>query len=207
VSHKAKARRIILEAAEQVKALAHEALDAAAFGDARELVELAARIQACVADEDPTRATASAGEALGCANSDQDPAIHGRKSRTPLSWVYPKFYRNGKDLVRIAWSDSSRSEYEQKATYENIRTIADRLLSAGMSGSVFAVRDLMPIRSNGKAIPDYQVYVALSWFRDRELVEKRGHSKYQLTSLADGPDALERSWHELNTLTEERARR
>lgn len=130
-----------------------------------------------------------------------------RKSRTARSKrrlssrprEYPKFLREGDNLVKIGWSKRDRAPYEHKAPRRVVDLLVEALLRVGKGGRRFTSDVVFPLRDEkeGVEVPSYQSYLALAWLRAEELVVQHGRQGYSLPPLDDLPRATEERWKEL----------
>ncbi len=103
---------------------------------------------------------------------------------------YPRFFRQGDQLVKVGWSRRLREEYSHKAAWRAVEPIAAAIASAGAGGRMFAPEQFIPVRDpgDGREIPMYQVYVTLAWLKHSGLVRAHGRSGY--TVRAAGGDLV-----------------
>ena len=78
---------------------------------------------------------------------------------------YPKFVREGDNLVKIGWSKSQRAEYEHKSPKRLLAVLCESLTSA--NGKRIMMDKVLPLKDpvTGSAFPDYQSYLCLAWLR------------------------------------------
>ena len=96
---------------------------------------------------------------------------------------YPKFFRRGDQLVRIAWSKRDRSEYQHKTSQAVLTRISETLANAGKEGRVFSTDDILPIHDDeGHSVPAYQAYVCIALFKKTGLIDQHGRQGYSLTT-------------------------
>lgn len=111
---------------------------------------------------------------------------------------YPRFFRDGDRLVRVAWSKSENQEYEHKAHLAVFRALTTALAEKGEDGRVFSTDELLPVRdSDGSAFPSYQVYVWIGLLRQAGLIEQHGRRGYSMLHPSDFGAAAEAVWHNL----------
>lgn len=98
-----------------------------------------------------------------------------RKSRLPAE-TYPKFFRRGDDLVKVAWSKTDRREYNHRAPRCAIDAVVAAVRHLGANGRIFTGDKLLPLKdpADGARLADYQAYVALAWLRHLGIVEQHG---------------------------------
>lgn len=110
---------------------------------------------------------------------------------------YPRFLRDGENLVKIGWSKSEKAPYEHKAPHRVLGFVVGAFQRAGRDGRRFTIEDVAPLedREDGSEIPTYQVYLCLAWLRAEKLIVQHGRQGYSLPN----PD-------ELNRLADERFR-
>lgn len=98
--------------------------------------------------------------------------------KRPRAKDYPKFSRDGQQLVKIGWSKKYREEYIHRANFEQARSIVEYLVVAG-NGRPVSVDNILAVReSDGAEIPGYQVYLVLAWLRKEGVVDRVGRQGY-----------------------------
>ena len=109
---------------------------------------------------------------------------------------YPKFRREEEWLIKIGWSKNLKSEYQHRAPKRVIDALLKSVLASGANEKVFSVDDLLPIADpeDGTAIPGYQVYIALAWFRTEGLLQQHGREGYSLFAPIDMNETVEKRW-------------
>jgi hypothetical protein len=115
--------------------------------------------------------------------------------------TYPKFLRQGDELVKIGWSPTDNAEYEHRSPRKVLPLLAAALVKAGANGRRFTMDRVMPLvdPSDGKRVPDYQVYLGLAWFRELGFVVQHGRQGYSLASKAPIEHLLEAHWTSLES--------
>lgn len=205
----------LLQAAEHaLRQMISEALDAKAYRDVGILADAANTVAALSlklgepaggAPETITTPTAEVQQAMG--GSSAAPAVHasaptqtGRTNAATRRGVYPRFFRDGDRLVKVAWSKKERRTYEHRAPQEIIATLIDVIKKRKGEGKIFEADDILPLtNSNGENYPSYQSYLALAWLRDVGVVIKRGRDGYILKAGTAHREALARLWLALPT--------
>lgn len=112
---------------------------------------------------------------------------------------YPRFFRYGEQLIRVAWSKREKKEYQHKAPHSALQALATALAEAGKDGRVFSTDQVLPIRdpADGSEIPNYQSYVCIAWLKQTGLVDQHGRQGYSVPRLAEFKDAVESIWRTL----------
>lgn len=180
--------------------LANEAGAARDYDQAASLIDLASKIKQL---GEQFRSTASKAAApnpldasveLGTAAEIKVPI----KTRNKLG-QYPKFVREGDNLIKIGWSKSQRAEYEHKSPKRLLAVLCDSLASANakqiMMDKVLPLKD--PV--NGSPFPDYQSYLCLAWLRSAGLVIQHGRQGYSLPKGIELEKSVETLWANLVT--------
>lgn len=105
-----------------------------------------------------------------------------REARAPARKAdYPKFARDGNDLVKTGWSKKKREEYMHRARRGQAESIASALAGRGHTNGTVPIDDILSVRDrSGSEIPSYQVYLTLAWLRKEGLVERRGRNGYRV---------------------------
>ncbi len=120
---------------------------------------------------------------------DREPAANSSCRRGPGASVrepkrqkrrrYPVFAKSGDALVKIAWSKSSKSEYQHKSPRVAATALADSLVRHASGNAIVRTEMILPLKTNdGSEIPDYQVYVCLAWLRKIGAVKQNGRQGY-----------------------------
>lgn len=122
----------------------------------------------------------------------------GRSSHHHVQTSYPQFFRQGDQLVRIAWSKREKKEYRHKAPLFVLRALAKAMADKGVDGRVFSTDQLLPIpeTDNGE-VPNYQAYVGISMFKQTGLIDQHGRQGYSIPRLSEFKDAVEAIWKKL----------
>ncbi len=116
---------------------------------------------------------------------------------------YPLFFRQGDQVIRIAWSKRERKEYRHKAACGVLKVLANAMVEKGVDGRVFATEQFLPIRdSENGEVPNYQAYLGISLFKQTGLIDQHGRQGYSIPRLADFKDAVETIWKKLPELQE-----
>jgi hypothetical protein len=112
--------------------------------------------------------------------------------------AYPKFFRHGEQLLRIAWSKKEKKEYQHKAPKFAITALAAAMTKAGKDGRIFSTDDFLPITdSDGTEIPAYQAYVGIALLKQTALIDQHGRQGYSIPRMAEFKDEVEAVWTKL----------
>jgi hypothetical protein len=122
---------------------------------------------------------------------------HRRARNYPES--YPKFFRQGKFLVRLAWSKKEKKEYRHKASYETLKAIVAAMSENGAEGRVFSTEQVLPLHdpADGSKVPDYQAYVVISLLKQTGLIDLHGRQGYSIPRIGQFREAVEIVWEKL----------
>jgi len=120
------------------------------------------------------------------------------RSRNKLG-QYPRFVREGDNLVKIGWSKSQKAEYEHKSPKRVLAVLCDSL--TGANGKRIMMDKVLPLKDpvTGSAFPDYQSYVCLAWLRSAGLVIQHGRQGYSLPKGIEFEKSVEALWANLPT--------
>lgn len=126
----------------------------------------------------------------------------GAASRSPApseTKAYPRFYRRGDQLIRVAWSKRDKKEYLHKSPRSAISALVSALMKVGREGRVFSTDELLPLTSadDGAEIPNYQAYVCIAWLKHTALIEQHGRQGYSIPQLALLEGSVESVWQTL----------
>lgn len=194
--------RLLTETERGLVGLANEAGAARDYDQAGSLIELARKIKQ-LADEF-ARGRSSASEAMADPNDgrrDILPTVGSRipeRSRNKLG-QYPRFLREGENLIKIGWSKTERAEYEHKSPQTLLTALCQAL--TGAKGKRITMDKVLPLKdpANGSAFSDYQSYVCLAWLRSVGLVIQHGRQGYSLPKRTDLEKGVETHWANLPT--------
>ena len=131
--------------------------------------------------------------AVQAAGRKREARRSGKRSARP---DYPKFFRQGDNLVKIGWSRRSKKEYQHKAPRRVLLLVAGAIGKVGAQGRVFAAEDFLPLTDpqDGLEIPGYQAYVCLAWLRKAGLVDRRGRKEYAVGNPGALESSVEAQW-------------
>jgi hypothetical protein len=192
---------LLAEAERTLVGLANEAGAARDYDQAASLIELARKIKQL---GEQFRVTASkAAEAPH--PLDTLMKLHPvAESKTPIRsrnklGQYPKFVREGDNLVKIGWSKSQKAEYEHKSPKRLLAVLCESLTSA--NGKRIVMDKVLPLKDpvTGSAFPDYQSYVCLAWLKFSGLVTQHGRQGYSLPKGIELEKSVETIWADLPT--------
>jgi hypothetical protein len=111
---------------------------------------------------------------------------------------YPRFFRKGDELVRVAWSRRARSEYQHKTNETVLKTVTDTLSRLGKKGRIFSTDEVLPLKDpQGTEIPAYQAYVVIALLKLTGLIEPHGRQGYSISATDDLNKAVDAIWHKL----------
>jgi len=188
--------QLLAETERTLVGLANEAGAARNYDQAASLIELARKIK-------------QLGEQFRCAAlrpSEGPTPLDGTKtvrevpgSKTPIRsrnklGQYPRFVREGDNLVKIGWSKSQRAEYEHKSPKRLLAVLCGSLTSA--NGKRITMDKLLPLKDpvTGSAVPDYQSYVCLAWLKSSGLVTQHGRQGYSVPKGIELEESVEALW-------------
>ena len=176
--------------------------EAAAEGDYADVVQLAswAKAVAQLLGPEPSPKSTSPVLAIGRAEATptNSPKSAAHAHKRAQSTGYPRFYRDGDRLVRVAWSKRERKEYEHRAPWSVLSALVKAVSQMGTKGRLFTTEQLLPLMNDhGEHIPDYQAYLVLSLVRHVGLVDQHGRRGYSVPKPTDLITASERIWKNL----------
>jgi hypothetical protein len=115
--------------------------------------------------------------------------------------AYPVFFRQGDQVIRLAWSKREKKEYRHKAPHSALRALAKAMAESGAEGRVFSTDQFLPIHdAAGGVIPNYQAYVGISLLKQTGLIDQHGRQGYSIARMAEFKDAIESIWKKLPEL-------
>jgi hypothetical protein len=121
------------------------------------------------------------------------------RARAPRKGVYPKFFREGDWLVKVAWSKKDRGEYQHKAPRRVGELLVAAIARQAQDGGLFTSEDIFPLKDpQGGEVPSYQAYAALAWLRQAGLVQAHGRRGYTVKDHGRLPELLTAAWESLS---------
>lgn len=121
-----------------------------------------------------------------------------RKSQQARS-SYPIFKRMGDNLIKIAWSKASKSEYRHQAPKDTAVVLLQKMQRLSHERDLITMNDVLPLTLDGRGgeVPAYQSYACLAWLREIGAVTQHGRKGYSVLSETSGHELVERSWLKL----------
>lgn len=185
-----------------LKRLIGEAADRGEYSSIENLARWASAIGAMCAEQTPaTRQNETVpnsdlpAPAKSVANSKPKALRAGGKTKRRS---YPVFAKSGDMLVKIAWSKSSKSEYQHKSPRAAIKKLADSFARYAKGNAVVAMDKVLPLKGDdGSEIPDYQVYVSLAWLRQIGAVKQNGRQGYTIKTASELSQKIDTAWNAL----------
>lgn len=111
---------------------------------------------------------------------------------------YPRFFRRGQQLVRVAWSRQEKKEYQHKTSHKVVEALVGAMAKIGADGRVFSTEEFLPIEdADGNPVPSYQAYVCIALFKHTGLIDQHGRQGYSIPRLAEFKDTVESLWQKL----------
>ena len=170
--------------------------DAATAGDYESVVQVAAwaRSLSETLDRVSPRKGKSDQPPRQTATPRREPRIsQSKRTRSPANHGgYPRFFRQGDRLIRVAWSKRDKKEYEHKAPMTVLKALTVAMADRGADGRVFSTDELLPIRDgDGAEVPAYQAYAGLALLKQVGLIEQHGRQGYSIPRLPDLSGAVE----------------
>jgi hypothetical protein len=112
--------------------------------------------------------------------SSRAPAVNRSDRAASPATRYPRFVRNGDEVIRVAWSKREKKEYRHKVSLQALRAVTVAIADHGAEGRVFTTDEILPVRNSpdGTEIPSYQAYVCISLLKVAGLIEQHGRQGY-----------------------------
>lgn len=129
----------------------------------------------------------------------RSPTKTAQRKKTPRGSSYPRFSRDGDQLVKTGWSKKNREEYQHRAPRAVLSAMASALESAGARKRPVVMDRLLPLMLEDKReVPAYQAYAALAFLKDQSIVEALGRQGYRMTIGVKPLEAeLQKGWEAL----------
>lgn len=109
--------------------------------------------------------------------------------------VYPIFKRGGDNLIKLAWSKSSKSEYQHQAPKAVVFALLEKMQQSSAGDALITMDNMLPLSTDDQAeVPAYQSYACLAWLRSIGVVEQHGRQGYSVLSLQEAKSEIEKAW-------------
>jgi hypothetical protein len=190
----------VADAETALKRLIGEAAECGEYSSVETLVRWASGLGAMCSEQQP--ATHPEAMAVSPEIKDQGPSATASKrkatSRTSghsKRGKYPRFAKSGDTLVKIAWSKSSKCEYQHKSPRSVAKILADSLAHHAKDGKVVSMDKILPLKAeDGSEIPGYQVYVSLAWLRNIGVAKQIGRQGYTVRDISELSQDIKTAW-------------
>jgi len=195
-----RAGELLRDAESVLRGLVAEAINAGDYDAVVQLASWARSVGELVGmvppDSQPAAVLVQAASAPGAPPSRVTRSAYGRKKSATDK--YPRFYRKGDRLVRVAWSKREKKEYEHKAPHGVLRTLTVSIMEKGAGGRVFSTDEVLPIPDDeGVPVPTYQAYVGIALLKQTGLLDQHGRQGYSVPQLKEFESAVEAVWRNL----------
>jgi hypothetical protein len=209
MSYTLKAIEVLSAAADSLRGVVTQAYTAKAYGDLSKVAGAVDAIAALIWDlgggESPTTAIptpAPESKGLEVAPSAKQIAASTRTATPTVRRAgYPRYFRDGDRLLKVAWSKKERRPYEHRAPEAVVQTLIEAVRKKKGEGKLFEAADVLPLAAeNGEEYPSYQSYIALAWLRHVGIVAKKGRKGYVIRPGSAAPDKVARLWASVPTV-------
>jgi hypothetical protein len=112
----------------------------------------------------------------------------------------PQFFRDGERLVKVAWSKKDKAPYTHFAPHAVVTALLDAIQAKKGEGKLFRAGEVLTAVRNSRQerYPSYQVYLALNWLREVDVISKRGRDGYVLKGKAATDERIAKHWNDLH---------
>lgn len=135
-------------------------------------------------------------------NSGQAPQVAAKQiDYSAGSKMFPQFYRDVDQLVKIGYSKSERRTYEHRSPREVLDRLAVLLVEIGNKEQPFTTEQILDLfQLQTPVVPTYQIYLCLAFLVRQGLVRRRGRSDYSTDNHAgDFSAAVKAAWDTLTS--------
>lgn len=193
--------KILGDSEAALAALAGEAAKEANYDVAALLIDLAKGVANLAskgrAQLDPTaKPSIQQASGLPATTPTATPMAYSRIKGRPKTGQYPRFLREGDNLVKLGWSPSEKAEYEHKSPRKTLPLLIVGISKCGSNGKRFSMDKVLPLvdPADGSRVPDYQVYLCLAWLKTIGFLTQHGRQGYSLTTRAPIEPLIETHW-------------
>jgi hypothetical protein len=191
-----KAQEVVANAERALRQLIQAAVDAGEYDRVAVLARWAEQLSQ-IGVNGAAAVTASSAETRRSNGAiSRNPAVRPKQRRGKSK--YPIFKRSGDNLVKIAWSKASKSEYQHQASKSLVLALIGKMQEAQRDDSLITMDEVLPLMADDQSeVPSYQSYVCLAWLRSIGVVEQHGRRGYSILDHATACELIERGWREL----------
>lgn len=109
---------------------------------------------------------------------------------------YPKFSRQGDNLVKTEWNNVKNAEQRHRVSFATVSQLVGAVNDNG--GRMFRKNLLQGVTTaDGKKLPMHQLYIVLGWLLSSKAIAKKGRGDYHPDSKKLTPMALRQSFEGL----------
>ena len=109
---------------------------------------------------------------------------------------YPKFSRQGDNLVKTEWNNVKNAEQRHRVSFATVSQLVGAVNDNG--GQMFRKNLLQGVTTaDGKKLPMHQLYIVLGWLLSSKAIAKKGRGDYHPDAKKLTPMALRQSFEGL----------
>ncbi len=159
---------------------------------AQDLVKYITKIEGGSAAK--ARANKQAASAEAPAEAPAEPADEPQKRRRmPTKKGYPKFERQGDNLVKVEWKNDKKKEARQRVSYGTMSLLTQAISKD--TGESFKKTLLDEVtHADGKKVPNHQIHAILLWLQHIKAIERRRRGDYYSNLNKLSPSSLKSSF-------------
>ena len=130
------------------------------------------------------------------ANAPASAPAEPKKRRQASKRGYPKFSRQGDNLVKTEWNNVKNGEQRHRVSFATVSQLVGTVNDNG--GQMFRKNLLQAVTTaDGKKLPMHQLYIVLGWLLSSKAIAKKGRGDYHPDYKKLTPMALRQSFEGL----------
>lgn len=130
------------------------------------------------------------------AKADAPAPAKPKRRRQASKRGYPKFSRQGDNLVKTEWNNVKNGEQRHRVAFSTVSQLVGAVNDNG--GRMFRKNLLQAVTAaDGKKLPMHQLYIVLGWLLSSKAIAKKGRGDYHPDYKKLTPMALRQSFEGL----------
>lgn len=160
----------------------------AEWAKAQELVKFIAKIEGGA-----SIAKASGRPAVEAAAAPKQAKAPQKRRRSPPRKDYPKFERQGDNLVKVEWNNAKKREARHRVSYATMSLLTQAISKS--TGESFKKTLLDGVaHADGKPVPNHQIHAILLWLQHIKAVTRKRRGDYFPNLNKLSPSSLKSSF-------------
>ena len=127
--------------------------------------------------------------------SQSNTAPSAMSHRGTATHEYPRFLRDGPDLIKVGWSRKRGAEYLQRSPKQTALALSSVLTELGTRRNHIAMAEILAtMKERDERTPTYQIYAAHAWLKSFAAVAGNGRTGYRIDQTRLSNQHMEEMW-------------